>query len=124
MRLKRDEKQWLSMRDCELWKLDEKQHKVLPALMLSYHHLPSHLRECFSFCSIFPKNYEFKKEKLIHMWMASGLILQDGSRRPEDIGDEYFAGLLWLSFFQEVEGDGGALVGYTMNMLFMILHSM
>ncbi|TQE02581.1 hypothetical protein C1H46_011815 [Malus baccata] len=115
MRLKRDEKQWLSMRDCELWKLDEKQHKVLPALMLSYHNLPSHLRECFSFCSIFPKNYEFKKEKLIHMWMASGLILQDGSRRPEDIGDEYFAGLLWLSFFQEVGGDGGALVGYKMN---------
>ncbi|KAB2634834.1 disease resistance protein RGA2-like [Pyrus ussuriensis x Pyrus communis] len=68
MRLKRDEKQWLSMRDCELWKLDEKQHK----------------------------------EKLIHMWMASSLILQDGSRRPEDIADEYFAGLLWLSFFQEM----------------------
>ncbi|CAL2278270.1 unnamed protein product [Prunus armeniaca] len=35
MRLKREEKQWLFMRDCELWESCESQHKVFPTLMLS-----------------------------------------------------------------------------------------
>ncbi|XP_062020951.1 putative disease resistance protein RGA1 [Rosa rugosa] len=116
MRLKRQERQWLFMRDCELWKLDASQHKVLPALMLSYHHLPSHLRQCFEFCSMFPKNYEFKKQQLIHLWMAGGLILQEGNKRPEDIGDEYFDDLLWMSFFEEAEqcDCGSTAIAYKM----------
>ncbi|BFG41335.1 hypothetical protein CerSpe_276090 [Prunus speciosa] len=116
MRLKREKKQWLFMRDCELWELDESENKVLPALMLSYHHLPSYVRQCFAFCSIFPKNYEFKKHNLIHLWMAEGLIPREGSKRPEDIGEEYFSELLWISFLQQVQPcDGGGIMGYKMN---------
>jgi hypothetical protein len=56
-----------------------------------------------AYCSLFPKSYEFKKEKLIHLWMAEGLILANKERRPlEDIGNDYFNELLCLSFFQEV----------------------
>ncbi|KAI5313869.1 hypothetical protein L3X38_043045 [Prunus dulcis] len=113
MRLKREEKQWLFMRDCELWELDESQHKVFPALMLS---LSPHLRQCFAFCSLFPKKYEFNKHKLIHLWMAEGFIPKEGSKRPEDIGDEYFSELLWISFLQEVRlHEGGETIGYKMN---------
>ncbi|BFG41340.1 hypothetical protein CerSpe_276140 [Prunus speciosa] len=113
MRPKREERQWLFMRDCELWELDESHHKLFPALMLS---LPSHLRQCFAFCSLFPKNYEFKKQKLIHLWMAEGFIPEEGSKRPEDIGEEYFSELLWISFLQEVrQHEGGETIGYKMN---------
>ncbi|CAB4289926.1 unnamed protein product [Prunus armeniaca] len=113
MRLKREEKQWLFMRDCELWELDESQHKVFPALMLS---LPPHLRQCFAFCSLFPKKYEFNKHKLIHLWMAEGFIPKEGSKQPEDIGEEYFSELLWISFLQEVRlHEGGEIIGYKMN---------
>ncbi|BBH10106.1 LRR and NB-ARC domains-containing disease resistance protein [Prunus dulcis] len=84
---------------CGLWELDESQHKVFPALMLS---LPPHLRQCFAFCSLFPKKYEFNKHKLIHLWMAEGFIPKERSKRPEDIGDEYFSKLVWISFLQEV----------------------
>ncbi|CAL9021582.1 unnamed protein product [Prunus brigantina] len=116
MRLKREENQWSFMRDCQLWELDESKHKFLPALMLSYHHLPSHVKQCFAFCSLFPKNYEFKKQKLIHLWMAEGFIPEEGSKRPEDIGDEYFSELLWISFLQEVRlHEGGETIGYKMN---------
>lgn len=116
MRFKREEQQWLFMQNSELWEVDGCKQRILPALMLSYLHLPSHLRQCFAFCSIFPKNYEFKKHKLVLLWMAEGLILQEGSKRPEDIGDEYFVDLLWMSFFQEVElCDGGSTIGYKMN---------
>ncbi|KAM5554738.1 putative disease resistance protein RGA1 [Rosa sericea] len=116
MRFKREERQWLFMQNSELWEVDGCRQRILPALMLSYLHLPAHLRQCFAFCSIFPKNYEFKKHKLVLLWMAEGLILEEGSKRPEDIGDEYFSDLLWMSFFQEVElRDGGSTVGYKMN---------
>ncbi|XP_068313985.1 putative disease resistance protein RGA1 [Pyrus communis] len=116
MRFKREEGHWLFMQNSELWQLDVCQQKVLPALMLSYLHLPSHLRQCFAFCSLFPKNYEFKKQKLIHQWMAEGFVLRQGSKRLEDIGDEYFSDLLWMSFFQEVEvSENEDVVGYRMN---------
>ncbi|KAL6269912.1 hypothetical protein ACE6H2_026823 [Prunus campanulata] len=116
MRLEREENQWSFMRDCELWELEEREHKFLPALMFSYHHLPSHVKQCFAFCSLFPKNYEFKKHKLIHLWMAEGFIPKKGSKRLEDIGKEYFSKLLWISFLQEVRlHDGGEIIGYKMN---------
>ncbi|KAM1289538.1 hypothetical protein ACFX2I_016783 [Malus domestica] len=115
LRFKREEAHWLFMQNSELWQLDVCQQRVFPALMLSYLHLPSHLRQCFAFCSLFPKYYEFKKEKLIHLWMAEGFVLQEGSKRLEDIGDEYFDDLLWMSFFQEVEiSDTDGVVGYRM----------
>ncbi|BFG41344.1 hypothetical protein CerSpe_276180 [Prunus speciosa] len=116
MRFKREEQQWFFMQNSEFWRLDVCQHRVLPALMLSYLHLPSHLRQCFAFCSIFPRNYEFEKQKLIYLWMAEGLIVQQGSKRPEDIGNEYLIDLLWMSFFQEVEQcHGSRTIRYKMD---------
>ncbi|XP_008237074.1 PREDICTED: putative disease resistance protein RGA1 isoform X2 [Prunus mume] len=113
MLLEREEKKWLFKRDCELWESDESENKLFLPLMLS---LPPHLRQCFAFCSLFPKNYEFKKQKLIHLWMAEGFIPEEGSKRPEDIGEEYFSELLWIYFLQEVRPhDGGEIIGYKMN---------
>ncbi|XP_040999300.1 putative disease resistance protein At3g14460 isoform X1 [Juglans microcarpa x Juglans regia] len=70
--------------------------------MLSYHHLPSHLKRCFAYCSILPKDYEFKEKEVVLLWMAEGLIqpLQD-EEEMEDLGFEYFRNLLSRSFFQQ-----------------------
>ncbi|XP_048231288.1 putative disease resistance protein RGA1 [Ricinus communis] len=88
MRFKRGEKEWLFVQNNELWNLGVCGTGVLPALRLSYLHLPSHLKHCFTFCSTFPKRYEIQKEKVIRMWMAAGLIQSDGaSKPPEDTGE-------------------------------------
>ncbi|XP_037491128.1 putative disease resistance protein RGA3 [Jatropha curcas] len=103
MRFKRDEREWLLVASSELWSSNVDHGGILPSLMLSYRHLPSHLKRCFAFCSIFPKNYEIKKEKLIHLWIAEGFILQEGDEPAEDIGNHYFNDLVWICFFQKAE---------------------
>lgn len=98
------EEYWMSVQDSELWQLKAYQNSVVPVLKLSYHYLPSHLKRCLAFCSLFPKDHEIPREKLIYIWMAHGLVLPDGgTRQVEDIGGEYFDDLLSLSFFQKVE---------------------
>ncbi|OAY65718.1 putative disease resistance RPP13-like protein 1 [Ananas comosus] len=66
-----------------------------------YDHLPMHLQMCFRYCSLFPRGYMFEKDKLISMWMASGLIQQPmhEKKRPEDIGAGYLNILSQKSFF-------------------------
>ncbi|KAL2490907.1 putative disease resistance RPP13-like protein 1 [Abeliophyllum distichum] len=123
MRFKREESEWLYVLNSDLWNLDDYTRKFIPALLLSYLHLPSHLKHCFAFCSIFPKNFEIKREKLIHMWMAQGLISSNGGgKQLEDIGDEYFNELLWMSVFEDVkETEGGFVRGYKINDAFYSL---
>jgi hypothetical protein len=45
------------------------------------------------------RDYEFKKEELIQMWMAAGFIQQQ-EKRPEDLGEDYLNHLLRKSFFE------------------------
>ena len=118
MRFRREEREWLAVQNSELWNLGESECNILPALRLSYHHLPPHLKRCFSFCSIFPRRFEIKKEKLIRQWMAAGLL--EPSREgetPEDTGTDCFNALLWMSFFQEMKqcDTGGGTNGYRMH---------
>ncbi|KAK4438048.1 hypothetical protein Salat_0138900 [Sesamum alatum] len=111
---------WLHVQNSDLWGLRDFRTGVFPALLVSYLHLPPYLKHCFVFCSIFPKNQEFERKTVIHMWMAHGFILSDGqSKALEDIGNEYFNELLWMSVFEEIkECEGGPVRGYKMNETF------
>jgi hypothetical protein len=84
----------------DIWELPEERNNVLPALLLSYNHLPLHLKQCFVFCSVYPKDYIFKREKLVKIWLALGFIKQSKKKRLEDTGNSYFSELLNRSFFQ------------------------
>ncbi|XP_028755805.1 putative disease resistance RPP13-like protein 1 [Neltuma alba] len=80
---------------------DSLDDKIIPALRVSYYYLPPNLKQCFAFCSLFSKDYQFDKEELILMWMAEG-FLQPSKRNMtlEEVGQEYFDYLTSRSFFQ------------------------
>ncbi|XP_060673822.1 putative disease resistance protein RGA3 [Ziziphus jujuba] len=103
MRFKSEENEWLFVMESELWNLPQEETSILPALRLSYCHLPTELRSCFAYCAIFPKDFEIEKEKLIHLWMANDLIAVKGNMEVEEVGNEICKELYWRSFFEGVQ---------------------
>ncbi|XP_052880912.1 putative disease resistance RPP13-like protein 1 [Gossypium arboreum] len=84
----------------EIWNLPEEQCGIIPALRLSYHHLPSYLKRCFAYCFILPKDYEFEEEEIILLWSAEGLLQQKAMPQIKDLGNQYFQDLVSRSIFQ------------------------
>ncbi|KEH17610.1 NBS-LRR type disease resistance protein [Medicago truncatula] len=98
----KDVGEWEGICYSRIWELPTDKCSILPALRLSYSHLPSHLKRCFTYCSIFPKGYEIKKWNLIYLWMAEGILPQQRTdKRMEDVREECFEVLLSRSFFYQ-----------------------
>jgi len=90
---------WKSVLESDIWNLP-KELGIIPALLLSYQHLPSHLKRCFAYCALFPKDYEFDKKELILLWMAEDFLCHSQHmENVEEVGEQYFDDLLTRSFF-------------------------
>ncbi|CAN1246258.1 Putative disease resistance protein RGA1 [Linum grandiflorum] len=101
MQAKKTKKEWLRLLKSEMWNLKEVKEEVFGPLALSYYDLTSEVRQCFQFCSIFPKDYEMDKDELIKLWISQGFVGADPNQEVEDIGEEYFQILASRSFFQD-----------------------
>ncbi|XP_011038423.1 PREDICTED: putative disease resistance protein RGA4 [Populus euphratica] len=106
MRLKETEDQWIAVKENEIWDLREEASEILPALRLSYTNLSPHLKQCFAYCAIFPKDQVMRREELIASWMANGFISCSGEMDLHFMGIEIFNELVGRSFLQEVKDDG------------------
>jgi Leucine-rich repeat (LRR) protein len=100
LRSKLDVDEWDKVLRSELWDLSIEETGILPALGLSYKYLSPNQKRCFAYCSIFPKDYAFKKDKLILLWMAEGFLPQPKNKTMEEVGDDYFLALVSRSLFQ------------------------
>ncbi|MQM03635.1 hypothetical protein Taro_036420 [Colocasia esculenta] len=97
---------WQTVLGSECWKLELGQGNILPALLLSYQHLPPDLKQCFAYCSLFPKDYRFSKEEIGQLWEAQTFIRKDRGTRMETMGSKYFDELLHKSFFESKHDNG------------------
>ncbi|QHO52111.1 putative disease resistance protein RGA3 [Arachis hypogaea] len=96
-----DENEWRKIRDSEVWNLDQEETDILPSLKLSYNNLPSEVKQCFSYCSCFPKDYKYDGTELIMFWMAHGLLQPSREEEDaEDIGELYIKKLVSASLLQ------------------------
>ncbi|XP_057997921.1 putative disease resistance protein RGA3 [Hevea brasiliensis] len=99
---KKSKSEWQTIMYSEVWELENAEVDIFPHLWLSYNDLSPPLRQCFSYCAIFPKDHLMEKRKLIELWMAHGYIKETTKKDMERIGEEYFQNLASRSFFQDI----------------------
>ncbi|XP_062016869.1 putative disease resistance protein At3g14460 [Rosa rugosa] len=107
--------EWENVLKHDIWQFSDKETTILPALWLSYHYLPRHLKRCFAYCSVFPKDFSFTKSKLVFLWMAEDLLQPKNMKTAEEVGEDYFDDLLSRSFFQHSQGDFDHQSVFTMH---------
>ncbi|WKA01951.1 hypothetical protein VitviT2T_020196 [Vitis vinifera] len=108
---KQRDDEWEHILNSKIWTLPHTECGIIPALRLSYHHLPTQLKRCFVYCTTFPQDYEFRETELVLLWMAEGLIQPlEGNKQMEDLVGEYFRELVSRSFFQQSGNSGPRFV--------------
>ncbi|TVU01390.1 hypothetical protein EJB05_53159 [Eragrostis curvula] len=100
LRRKLDVEHWRRVLDSDEWIYQGSSDDIIPALKISYNHLPLLLQVCFSYCALFPKNYHFDAEQLVNIWIAQGFVFPNGSKRIDDVGRDYFNELVDYGFIQ------------------------
>ncbi|TYI85248.1 hypothetical protein E1A91_D05G427400v1 [Gossypium mustelinum] len=105
-----DHSEWEKVYESEIWDLPEDPCGLIPALRLSYHYLPPHLKRCFAYCSIYPKDYEFEEEEIILLWRAEGFLQSKAKIQGKGLGNQYFQDLVSRSFFQRSSEDKSRFV--------------
>ncbi|TVU21962.1 hypothetical protein EJB05_31634 [Eragrostis curvula] len=83
LRYEMDEERWVNVLKSELWDLKQPQHEILPALELSYKHMPICLKRCFHALSLFPKVNSISKKEVMKLWKVLDLLDCDGSDDDE-----------------------------------------
>ncbi|AES69069.1 NBS-LRR type disease resistance protein [Medicago truncatula] len=113
------ENEWVKILETDLWRLPKGDNSnIYSALRMSYLSLPSNLKHCFAYCSIFPKGYEFEKGELIKLWMAKGL-LKGITKKEEELGNKFFNDLVSMSFFQP-----SAIMPFWAGKYYFIMHDL
>nr|UBY07284.1 NBS-LRR disease resistance protein [Dasypyrum villosum] len=99
---------WTRVLESKEWESQTSDHDIMPALKVSYDYLPFHLQQCFSPCALFPEDYKFECEELIHFWIGLDIIHPDNRiKRIEDIGRNNLNDLVNYGFFKIETGDSG-----------------
>jgi hypothetical protein len=95
---------WLAARDEELWKLERRfatTIEVFSPLYRIYYDLPSTIKLCFLYLSVFPKGSVIDKEKLIQQWKALEIIGSKHDSLPSYVhGEMCIQDLLSAHFLQ------------------------
>ncbi|XP_065870936.1 putative disease resistance protein RGA3 [Euphorbia lathyris] len=103
-----DKETWLKIRHSDV--LRGEQSDVLSILKVTFDLLPSYLKPCFTFFSVFPKGFSISKEELIQLWMGEGFV------KSFDEGNNYFDALLATSYFEDAElNDNGEVIQCKMH---------
>ncbi|XP_031479833.2 disease resistance protein RPM1-like [Nymphaea colorata] len=104
-RRERTQLEWTGFYDRLSWELEVNPGlgRVRAIFSLSFDELPIHLKACFLYCGIFPKNHLIKASKLIRLWVSEGLVEEKDGTTLEQVGKQYIEELTQRSLLLVVE---------------------
>ncbi|CAA7399995.1 unnamed protein product [Spirodela intermedia] len=106
-------REWEEILEDQVWSTSifpEDEENVLKALYLSYRDLPSSIKQCFLYLSLFPEDYAFARPSVVQYWAAEGFLKPEGTLTMEQIGDKFFDELTGRGLLQpELSAIEGAL---------------
>nr|XP_018680457.1 PREDICTED: putative disease resistance protein RGA4 [Musa acuminata subsp. malaccensis] len=100
LRSRRSPMEWEKVLRSDLWTMKKLDEKIPGVLYLSYEDLPSHLKQCFLYCSLFPKKAHMYRKDLTRHWVAEGFTKENGELSMEEIAEGYYEDLIWRNLLQ------------------------
>ena len=86
---------WLHISSHDMWLTTEINKDINKAVYLSYEDLPSRLKQCFVYSSLFTKVQLIRRGNIVQLWIAEGHIhYKIGSKTLESLGEEYYNELI------------------------------
>ncbi|XP_027122392.1 putative disease resistance protein At1g50180 [Coffea arabica] len=104
------ESEWKSVLDTLTSHWSRGRKGVSAVLASSYNDLPPDLKTCFLSFAIFPEDFVIPTRKLVHMWIAEGLIHQKGEEVLEDVAADRLDELIYRNLVQEVAVTANGMV--------------
>ena len=72
-------------------------------LYLSFIYLPTRLKGCFLYCSLFPEDYLFRRKQLVRLCIAEGFIEERSESTLEEVAEGYLKELIDRNMLQLVK---------------------
>ncbi|KAH0717693.1 hypothetical protein KY285_013724 [Solanum tuberosum] len=103
-RKKKQRSEWQRVqRNLDLHLVRSHTYGVSAILALSYKDLPPHLKSCFLYLGLLQKGKDIPVTQLMHIWIAHGLIHQNGEQKLEDIVEDYLDDLISRNMLQVIQ---------------------
>nr|XP_019705695.1 putative disease resistance protein RGA3 [Elaeis guineensis] len=91
---------WNGVLESTAWTTSGLPEEVKGALYLSYEDLPSYLKQCFIYCSLFPEDHRILMGTITELWIAEGFVKAEGSSTMEETANEYYRELIMRNLLQ------------------------
>ncbi|XP_010906147.2 putative disease resistance protein RGA3 [Elaeis guineensis] len=91
---------WNRVLESTAWSTSGLPEEVMGALYLSYEDLPSYLKQCFVYCSLFPEDHQIEMDYITKLWIAEGFVKAEGSSTMEETAKEYYRELTMRNLLQ------------------------
>ncbi|KAL0356316.1 UNVERIFIED_CONTAM: putative disease resistance RPP8-like protein 2 [Sesamum radiatum] len=87
-KVKRTPGEWKNVLHKLRYSANEDEDTCLDILLLSYNHLPQHLKACFLYMGVFPQDTKIYVSQVIKLWVAEGFLKQNRSKTLEEVAEE------------------------------------
>ncbi|CAL4992657.1 unnamed protein product [Urochloa decumbens] len=104
----KSEREWEAVLNHQAWSVAGLPKEMDSRIYLSYEDLSPQLKQCFLYCSLFPKGISILQAKVVAMWISEGFIqpLAGSSShddRLEETANEYYKELIMRKLIEPTE---------------------